>query len=751
MMNKKIVNLFIKNLIALTIIFLILLFIYFVEWSFLPRLIISLDSLSEKGLYYFNFLFNKTSEVSSLTDQYLSLGYFAQELLEIDLDKIRGKIKISFSLLVNIDFIKLQMLNFSNFMLNISKSTLVITLLFVVIIIIFAIYLSSNEKTWNETSKPLKIYFQVKKKVLIPMFQVIKNYILWFKDSIYLYILCSILIIGFNIPSIVLDIIGEYLYFFSSFNIYGLIDFIFVEILTILGSLNFLPAIIKLFSLFGLIRYLTIRRAYRLIEGKLMVRNEKMVNSDTGVFTLILGKMRGGKTTLATSIARISNTIYHKNAFENMTRISLMFPNFPFIALEKDIIRLAKRKRLVNMQQCARFVSKIYDISLSKPFVLYGYNVNEQKSLNYDGCVNLSLRDALIIYAESYWIYFQKGNLIASNYPIRTDDIRLDNGHLVLWDYNSFRRNNRDLRSFSEKSRILVFDMLRLGRKVNPLNKFKDSNGPMIAVATEFGKENGNMLTNANYSAMDETANPKNDLLDYSLKLGGHLANVWHTNFFKFIADEQRSGSISTNLVSVAQSIYTADPKNQKEKSALKLFYIEPAILDAFINLRNWFYSKYRFVREDNTLLFHIINWLGSFAYYIESYIYNRFGYKEVELPSCRADATGNLIEGDKQKFYIIYYIDYSLRFESACMKDFLNSNKLKADTGFFDIPEYKSMMPTKEEWESQGSYIVKDLENPLLKFNPKVKARCKNGSRQAKAADRSETSITGGIQNRKR
>ena len=408
MMNKKIANLFIKNLISLTIIFLILIFIYFVEWSFVPRLIISLNSLSEKGLYYFNFLFNKTSEVSFLTDKYLSLGYFAQELLEIDLGKIWEKIKISFALLVNIDFIKLQMLNFSNTMLNISKSTLVITLLFVVIIIIFAIYLSSNEKTWNETSKPLKTYFQIKKKVLIPMFQVIKNYILWFKDSIYLYILCSILIIGFNIPSIVLDIIGEYLYFFSSFNIYGLIDFIFVEILTILGSLNFLPSIIKLLLLFGLIRYLTIRRAYRLIEGKLMVRNEKMVNSDTGVFTLILGKMRGGKTTLATSIARISNTIYHKNAFENMTRISLMFPDFPFIALEKDIIRLAKRKRLVNMQQCARFVSKIYDISLTKPFVLYGYNINEQKSVNYDGCVNLSLKDALIIYVESYWIYFQK-------------------------------------------------------------------------------------------------------------------------------------------------------------------------------------------------------------------------------------------------------------------------------------------------------------------------------------------------------
>lgn len=748
---KKIFNIIFKNLLAIIILILVLVFIYYVEWSFFPRLFISFNSLVEKGTYYYLFLINQKSNVSYLTTEYLSLGYFAEELLSIDLMLMWDKVLTSLELLINIDFLNIQLLNFSSLMLNFSKSSLVLTLIIILGVIIFSIYLSSNEKLWNEQSKPLKIYLIINNKVLKKFSSIVKNYLLWFKESPYFYSLLIILIFGFNIPSIALDLIGEYLYFFSSFDFIGLLDFMFVEILTILGSLNFLPLSLKILLILIFLRYLTIIRAYKLIEGKLMVRNEKMVNSDTGVFTLILGKMRGGKTTLATSIARISNSIYHKNAFENMTRISLMFPNFPFIALEKDVIRLAKRKRLVNMQQCARFVEKIYDISIDKPFVLYGYDVNKEKNKYYDGCVNISLKDALVIYVESYWIYFQKGNLIVSNYPIRTDDIRLDNGHLVLWDYNSFRRNNRDLRGFSSKSRILIFDMLRLGRKINPKNKYKDSNGPMIAVATEFGKENGNMITNISYSALDETANPKNDLLDYSLKLGGHLANVWHTNFFKFIADEQRSGSISTNLVSVAQSIYTADPKNQKEKCALSLFYFEPAILDSIINLRNWFYEKYRFVREDNTLLFHFINYLGSLAYSIEAYIYNRFGYKEVELPSCRADSTGNLIEGDKQKFYIINYIDYSLRFESACMKDFLNSNKLKADTGFFDIPEYKSMMPTKEEREAQGSYIVKDLENPLLKFNPKVKARCKNGSRQTRVADRSGTSVTGGIQYRRK
>jgi hypothetical protein len=137
--------------------------------------------------------------------------------------------------------------------------------------------------------------------------------------------------------------------------------------------------------------------------------------------------------------------------------------------------------------------------------------------------------------------------------------------------------------------------MLRFGKKVDENNIFKDCGGPMIAVATEFGKEYGNMVTNQSYSAVGEEANPKNDLLDYSLKLGGHLANIWHTNFFKFIADEQRSGSLSSNLVDVAQTIFTADPKNQEEKCAVHLFWLEPAILDFILKIREKFYQKYRY------------------------------------------------------------------------------------------------------------------------------------------------------------
>lgn len=721
-----------KHLLAILILLLLLLFVFKFEWIYFPRLIISLNSFKEKFIHYFMFLNAKDSDVNLLTNEFLKLNYYATEITSINYSSIGKDFLYSLKLLINFDYLIDGLISFSDFTLYLSEIVLIFTLLVIATIIILTIYLSGNEKSYKETSWPLKAYLAIKKKVFIPPIEILKAFLVRFKETIYFYTALTILIISFNVPSLALDFVGEYFYLFSGFNIFGLLDYLIITIFTVLGSLQFLPISIKIVAIYGVFRYFSILRANRLIEGKLMVRDEKMVNSDTGVFTLILGKMRGGKTTLATSFARISNTIYHKNAFDNMNRVSLIFKDFPYIALEKDIIRLASKHRLVNMEQCASFVEKIYNASLNKPFVLYGYDIKKNKIYHYDGCINISLKDALIIYAESYWIYFHKGNLISSNYPIRTDDIRLDNGHLILWDYNLLKRKNSgDLRGFSSISRVLVFDMLRMGRKINEENIYKDAASPSVLVATEFGKENGNMITNQSYSAQDSKANPKNDLLDYSLKLGGHLANVWHTNFFKFIADEQRSGSVSSNLLNIAQTIYTADPKNQKEKCALKLFYFESFFLDLILKLRNDFYTKYRFVRDDNTLLFRMINALGSLAYSIESYVYNRFGYKECLLPSCTSDSTGNLIEGEKSKFYIIYYIDYALRFESACMKDFLNNKKKKAYRGFFDIPTYKSMMPTKEEWEMQGSYLVQDLENPLLKFNPSKKSMCRNGSRR--------------------
>lgn len=639
------------------------------------------------------------------------------------------------------------LLDFSDFMMLVTRALMILAMVALVIFCVVSTYFNESHKAWMEKTRSLQRFQRFENGPWATIKRWFAEYWAWWKKGWYFKIAVILVAVLLGLPMVALDLIAEYFYFFTSFDFLALLDTLLGDVATILVGWFTIPKPLRVLILFILFRVLTLWRARRLIEGKLMPANEAMVDNDTGVFTLILGKMRGGKTTLAASMARILNTVYHKNAFENMDRCAMMFPDFPWMPFERDIVRLAGKRRIVNMDQAAAFAMRVYDVGEHKPVALYGYDVGSQRNYFIDGANRINLLEALMIYAESYWVYFHAGNLISSNFPIRTDDLRLDKGHLVLYDSNAFRRKVLDQPKDSSLSHILVFDMLRLGKKKDPCNVYRDCSGPMIAVATEFGKEQGNMVSNTAYSAKDEGANPKNDLLDYSLKLGGHLANIWHTNFFKFIADEQRSGSLTSNLVTVAQSIFTADRANQKEKMALHGFELESAILDALRGFRDWFYKKYRHVREDNTLPFYLINKLGAFCYSIETKIYMRYGYKEVKLPMCTADTSGNLTEGESKKFYIINFIDYASRFESACMKDFLNSRKPKADHGFFDIPTYERLMPTKSEWDMQGSYLVTDLENPELKFSttPKVTRR-RDGSRRRNGADRSSQGSGGGV-----
>lgn len=94
---------------------------------------------------------------------------------------------------------------------------------------------------------------------------------------------------------------------------------------------------------------------------------------------------------------------------------------------------------------------------------------------------------------------------------------------------------------------ILLLIVFALGKKVSPDSPWRYAGGPGIYLFTEFGKEYGNQLTNGAVKITDEDSNSKNDLLSLTLKLGGHLANIWHENLFKVIADEQRSGSLASD------------------------------------------------------------------------------------------------------------------------------------------------------------------------------------------------------------
>ena len=735
------------HVLALLIIVGLILFLTFRQMWMVDRLVSSGYVFGMKMRSVFLFYCGEDEKAPYLLETINDLENYPIIFRDLNWESIGQSMREYFMILFSTPNALSWLLDFSNFMMLLTRVIMILAMVCLIVFCVFSTYFNESHRFWMDKTRALERFQRFEDGPVSALKSWFRDFFAFWRKSFYFKVTIILFLTILGAPMVALDIVGEYFYFFTSFDFLALLDTILGDAATILVGWLTIPGPIRVIILFILFRYLTLVRARHLIEGKLMVANENMVDNDTGVFTLILGKMRGGKTTLAASMARILNTVYHKNAFENMERCAMMFPKFPWMPFERDIVRLAGKRRIHNMDQAAAFAMRIYSLGEENPAVLYGYDVRKERNYFIDGANRINLLEALMIYAESYWVYFQPGNLIASNFPIRTDDLRLDKGHLVLYDSNSFRRKVLDQPKDSSLSHILVFDMLRLGRKKDPKNKYLDCNGPMIAVATEFGKEQGNMVSNTAYSAKDDEANPKNDLLDYSLKLGGHLANIWHTNFFKFIADEQRSGSLTANMVTVAQSIFTADKANQKEKLALRGIELETSILDALRGFRDWFYKKYRHVREDSTLPFYLINKLGSFCYAIETRIYMRYGYKECQLPMCTADTSGNLVEGEKKKFYIINFIDYASRFESACMKDFLNCRKPTADQGFFDIPTYEKLMPNKNEWDLQGSYLVTDLENPEKKFStaPKVTRR-RDGSRRRNGANRSSQGNGGGV-----
>lgn len=717
--------------------------VYFNQPWLLPRLWASVSVGISRGRAVIDSLLGNDLRGVYMLPEIYRMPYAVAGIPSFDLEAFKGDLAIWGSLLIDKSWALVSLL-YAALATSRAFQWLMYALFFVPIGYAYLLLtLSEGEGDWRRKSLPYRLAERFVDGPWKSMRAYMARYLLWLRGSPWPWAVGFVLAFSLGLPMAFLELVGNYFYFFYAFDPIALADGALAIALTLAQGSLFYPWPMRLLAAYLAFRWLTVWMAGRLIEGRLIPANEEMVSKDTGVFTLILGKMRGGKTTLATAMARVLNTVYHKNALDNMNRVEMMFPDFPWAAFEKDIARLGARRRIVNMDQAAAFAYRLYEKGRDKPIILYGYDLRERRAEFYDGACQIHLDDAMAIYAESYWIYFQPGNLIASNYPIRTDDLRLDKGHLVLWDSDYFRRDNR--RGMWEKSslsRILVFDMLRLGKKVDEKSKYRDCNGPMVAVATEFGKEYGNMVTNQAYSAQGEAANPKNDMMDYSMKLGGHLANIWHTNFFKFIADEQRSGSLSSNLVDVAQSIFTADPNNQKEKTALRVMWVETMALDLLLALRGFYCNKCRHEREDRTLTYAIINHIGSWAYKMETRLYMRYGYKKVDLPRATCDSSGNITEGEKARFYILNYVDYSERFESACMKDFLNSKKSDAMRGFFDIPAYKGLMPTKEEWQQQGSYLVMDLEHPERKYGPQ-KGRAKP-RRAGRAPDGAEASSAG-------
>ena len=84
-------------------------------------------------------------------------------------------------------------------------------------------------------------------------------------------------------------------------------------------------------------------------------------------------------------------------------------------------------------------------------------------------------------------MYIQDGVLVASNYPIRFDNIKIDNGHFINYDDYFILHDNRLMQEYSSYSKINNYDWQRVYKKVND-NEISSLDDGVILALSEYAK-----------------------------------------------------------------------------------------------------------------------------------------------------------------------------------------------------------------------------------------------------------------------
>lgn len=695
------------RLFALAAVLVVVAFIGFALPYWLPRLFISGRHFWEEICGTFVRLSGGDAKVWLMTPEVGKLQPISSTIIEPDFQAFWDDVVFALRLLVTKESAVMSSMGILDFLLKVLRWVLFLPIIAIVLKFLLGQLFKDQRLPPDHQSAGLVVFRKYIKKPAKAALAWLREAYAYFRQSP-LFVPCiAAILIAMNALSIGIDFLGTYLWFFSSFDFLSLLDFIVATGMSIwigLSWMNPLAWLIVAYAVFSRVRKNMGEQRLR----RLAAIDKKVVGESTGVFNLILGKMRASKTTILVSMSRMTDEIYHEDALDNMVEVASLFPNFPFVKLERAIVQQDHFGNIHNRIQCSAFVTNCFDVAASRksPHFPFGYI---GPFFVEGGNVIRDLESCLKIYAESYWLYYHDSPLIAGNIAIRTDGIKIDSGHFPLWDFDSLNRPLPDPAS-GNMCKILDWNMARLGKKIPSKRDFGLALDGCVLAVSEIAKERGNSLDNAIYKRDDPDANPKNDYFDATLKMGGHLAYVNGKPFFKVISDDQRSGSVGSNLVDVAETIFTVDRKRITESIALPFYWVEPMVLGWLNAKATSFWQRWRNARDDQTLISSFMFWLMGWTHKRLARVYGRYSFKECRMATNTSDSIGNLVSNGDISYFILSATDYAYRFDSASFSGFLNHGKETAEQGFFDLASFRGITATKEEFEMENAYLVQFL-----------------------------------------
>jgi len=569
-------------------------------------------------------------------------------------------------------------------------------------------------------------------------------------------------LLNFNVFAILLSMIAAVLHFSISFQFVALYYFFYNSLVLLGPAVRFIPWwALAIFVLWLIDRW----RKRKALES---LRHMESMNmgfiKERSICVFIDGTMGTGKTTAKTDMNLSTEAIFRTVAQDNMMKIDMMFPNFPWINFENEL-RLAMDNRTVfNLASALKWVKDseyrfVRSIEISEDLtpeeiekakrkaitrgvspekllerfdtdlIIFHYKF-EKHGLDYDDKkVIIQLWDALADYAKSYFLYVVQSSLILSNHAIRTDAVFQDIGNFPAWNLDFFERDTRLMKEQSRHSKILDFDMLRLGKKLIENNERAHAFEFGIIAITEGGKERGNQfkdkeiretISNLRQTIKDlerakqdpsipalelerltQRATHLTDKFNDTIKLIRHKSTIMGFPFARVFMDDQRPESLGADCRDLFEIVHIT------EKSETRLampFHFFGELLHAFTFPRfRRAYETYRFHRGDNTLLMFLLKKIGAGIHRAYSRIYNRFGYHVLAL-AVEDAATGKIKK--ESHYYLSHKKIYSNRFSTDAYAELFAQCKV----GVEDMPEYKSHKATKEELLSQNSYFINEI-----------------------------------------
>lgn len=514
-------------------------------------------------------------------------------------------------------------------------------------------------------------------------------------------------LLALNVYTYVLEGIACLLYFASSFDVANM----YTQFYKLLVDLDIMFSSLPLAAWIVLCWLFVVWLRKRIGKNKLRrmeLKNCAYVNT-FGVATMLTGNMGVGKTKLNTDMILTLEDKFKRDAKDILFQIERWFPHFPWATLQNVLKRAIWCHEIYSLTTAEEFAYKKRFRFAKNPaktklwgydYLTYGLKYNDELQL-------WDIFDCLEEYVKAFFVYFVSKSLVLGNYSIREDGIMADMGNMPMWDYDFFSRSPLSEEDYSYYANILDFDVLRKGKHVVKGSKLADTFEFGIVAVTELDKERGNTQDNKELKKSAEDANQKNNLFNYSAKMGRHPATIMYKAFVRFMFDQQRAMKTEADMREICDKVINIDDV-KKDKLAMPLFWVEEILYGIVKPHYDSMYENYRFNRGDNSLLLHLAKrTFGRFLNWYER-IYNKFGYDVYTLVSDSGKLDGTALTSDR--YYLLHKKALSHRYSTDCYKDFFRAKSAKKNVGIVDYPTFGGVTATADELRSMNSYFINDM-----------------------------------------